>query len=316
MVTLILTITPLPSISISGETEFCEGSNTTLTASGQFLYVWNNTYTGQALTLNIPGVYSVTGTDANGCSNTASVTVLEHPTYTTPLSANITEGQVFVFFGQALTMAGVYSHTLQSIHGCDSVIELTLTVSAHPVVNVPLNVSICQGESFEFYGQTLTNPGNYTHTIYAAAADTTITLTLTVNQLPSITISGATEYCEGYSTTLTAYGGNSYMWNNMNTGQTLTVTTPGLYSVTGTDNNGCSYTASISVIEYPTYITPISVYIAEGQTFWFFGQALTMAGVYSHTLQSVHGCDSVIELTLTVSVHPIVNVPLNVSICQ
>jgi uncharacterized delta-60 repeat protein len=75
------------------------------------------------------------------------------------------------------------------------------------------------------------------------------TITVTVNSLPVVSITGASTVCSGYSSTLTASGANSYVWSNgASTAMTsVTPTINTMYSVTGTDNNGCSNMASINV---------------------------------------------------------------------
>lgn len=69
------TVNPLPTISISASsTSICAGDSVTLTASGGTSYLWGGGQTTNPLTVT-PGAtttYSVTGTDANGCQNTAS----------------------------------------------------------------------------------------------------------------------------------------------------------------------------------------------------------------------------------------------------
>ena len=72
------TVNPLPTISISASsTSICAGDSVTLTASGAGVggsYLWGGGQTANPLTVT-PGAtttYSVTGTDANGCQNTAT----------------------------------------------------------------------------------------------------------------------------------------------------------------------------------------------------------------------------------------------------
>ena len=69
------TVNPLPTISISASsTSICAGDSVTLTASGGTSYLWGGGQTTNPLTVT-PGAtttYSVTGTDANGCQNTAT----------------------------------------------------------------------------------------------------------------------------------------------------------------------------------------------------------------------------------------------------
>ena len=70
-----ITINALPTISISASsTSICAGDSVTLTANGGTSYLWGGGQTTNPLTVT-PGAtttYSVTGTDANGCQNTAS----------------------------------------------------------------------------------------------------------------------------------------------------------------------------------------------------------------------------------------------------
>jgi|14BtaG_2_1085337.scaffolds.fasta_scaffold08096_3 hypothetical protein len=75
-----ITINALPTVAISGNLSYCNGSNTTLTATaGLSSYLWSTGATTQAINVTA-GSYTVTGTDANGCSATSSsVTVTELP---------------------------------------------------------------------------------------------------------------------------------------------------------------------------------------------------------------------------------------------
>ncbi|MCQ2277201.1 MAG: hypothetical protein MJZ87_09705, partial [Bacteroidales bacterium] len=100
-----VTVNALPTINITGNTAFCQGGNTTLTASGASTYVWSNGLGSNATTSAITagGTYTVTGTDANGCTNTAqkAVTVNALPTI------NITGNTAFCQGGNTtLTASG------------------------------------------------------------------------------------------------------------------------------------------------------------------------------------------------------------------
>jgi hypothetical protein len=57
------------------------------------------------------------------------INIMVNSVYETAVEASIVQGESYDFFGTTLTTAGEYTHTLQSIHGCDSVIVLTLTVT-------------------------------------------------------------------------------------------------------------------------------------------------------------------------------------------
>ncbi|HEX7832361.1 MAG TPA: immunoglobulin domain-containing protein, partial [Thermoanaerobaculia bacterium] len=66
----------------------------------------------------------------------------------------------------------------------------------------------------------------------------------TTTERPAMTkpvITGASSYCPGGSVTLTATAGfTSYLWSNGMTGSSITVSSPGNYTVTVTNANGCS----------------------------------------------------------------------------
>ena len=69
-----------------------------------------------------------------------------------------------------------------------------------------------------------------------------------VHDLPTAEISGNIEICEGQSTTLTASGGVFYDWNTGGNMDSVQVTIEDNYSVTVTDNNGCTDSESVMVI--------------------------------------------------------------------
>ena len=259
-----LTVNPLPIVTISGEPSFCQDGSTTLTADGAVTYEWSNEDNTATTIITAADTYTVTGTDANNCSNTAEVAVTMKLPVNTPIAAAICEGQSYPFFDEQLTVADVYTHTLTAANGCDSV----------------------------------------------------ITLTLTVNPLPTITINGENEFCQGESTTLTADGAVSYIWSTEAETAAINVNEADTYTVTGTDANNCVNTAEVTVTMNMPANTPLTVAICEGQSYTFFEEELTEADVYTHVLETVKGCDSVITLTLTVNPLPNVTIIGNNSFCQ
>ena len=68
---------PLPNIGAGVDTELCTGTSFVLNGTGGVSYVWSDGFVnGQSLTPALGvHVYSVVGTDANGCQNSADVTV-------------------------------------------------------------------------------------------------------------------------------------------------------------------------------------------------------------------------------------------------
>ena len=85
-VTVEQNITPADAVITGNEVLTCATTSVTLdastsTADGDFTYEWSNGSTESAtLVVDAPGTYSVTITGANGCADTASVTVEQNTT--------------------------------------------------------------------------------------------------------------------------------------------------------------------------------------------------------------------------------------------
>lgn len=172
----------IPSyLTISGNTAVCPGATTTLTANTnvEVSYLWSTGETTQTITASA-GTYTVTVTSSTGYQLSTSVTVTTNPTYNTPIEAEICEGESYNFFGQILNEAGVYTHTLTSTNGCDSVITMTLTVS--PSVSNEFTI-VTEDECYTWNDQTYCESGDYTQslqTIYGCDSIVTLHLTITV----------------------------------------------------------------------------------------------------------------------------------------
>jgi hypothetical protein len=86
-VTAHVTINQIPSVSITanGPTSFCPGGSVTLSASSAVSYLWSNSSTSASIIVQQSGNYSVTITDANGCSNTSEATTVTVEDITPPV---------------------------------------------------------------------------------------------------------------------------------------------------------------------------------------------------------------------------------------
>ncbi|MBO6079956.1 MAG: T9SS type A sorting domain-containing protein, partial [Bacteroidales bacterium] len=122
-----------------------------------------------------------------------------------------------------------------------------------------------------------------------------------VSQLPNITITGETDICAGESTTLTANGGETYLWSDGTTDNTLTVSTAGTYQVIGYNAAGCNAMASATVTVWQPAASEFSVECPDSCYTWN-AQTYCTSGDYTQTFQTVHGCDSVVTLHLTITV--------------
>jgi hypothetical protein len=118
-------------------------------------------------------------------------------------------------------------------------------------------------------------PGNYTvtYTVTASACapnpDNTGTFAISLDSLPELSISttGEPAICNGAEIELTASEGfNSYTWNGLAGGeQTLTVNSPGAYSVSAQTTNGCTaYSDTIQILGQTPPVANFSYSQTEG----------------------------------------------------
>lgn len=223
----IVTVNSLPSVTISGSLDICIGNQNVLDAgSGFSSYLWSTGETTQTISVGNAGIYSVRVTNSNGCRNSASVTTV----YTTLAAPVITGNLSFCPGGSTVLDAGTgYSSYLWSTGATSQTI-------------------------------TVTTAGNYDVEVSNAngcTASQAVVTSLFTPPVPSI--SGAPGFCAGGSTVLTANAGYAgYLWSTGSTAQSITVSTAGTYSVTVTDNNGCTGSTSIIIAVFPNPAPVIS----------------------------------------------------------
>jgi subtilisin-like proprotein convertase family protein len=219
----------------------CEGESVILTGGGPATsFSWNNGVTdGVAFEPASTATYIVTGTDANGCSNTDTITVIVNNAPTVTASSDATGDMICE--GESVILTG--SGTATSFAWNNSVTDGT---AFEPVVTATYIVT----------GTDANNCSN------------TDTITVVVNNNPTVTASSdaaANTICEGESVTLTGGGtAINYSWNNgvidNDSFEPASTTT---YTVTGTDANGCENTATITVTVTPLPNTTLNLTTTE-----------------------------------------------------
>ena len=133
-------VSQLPVITITGETDFCAGESTTLTANGGTSYLWSDGTTNASLTVNTAGTYQVIGYNTAGCNSMESVTVNQWQPASSEFTIT-TDEDCYEWNGQSYCQTGDYTQTFQTIHGCDSVVILHLTIETG-IDNYAMNASM------------------------------------------------------------------------------------------------------------------------------------------------------------------------------
>jgi len=286
-----VTVNPLPTVTITpgSATTFCVGNSVTLTASAGNSYLWSNNATTQSIIVSASGSYSVTVTNANGCSATSSptiVTVNPLPTAAITPSGATTfcqGGNVTLTASTAnsylwntgattqnivVTTSGNYSVTVTNANGCSATSSPTIvTVNPLPTASITPSgaTTFCVGNSVTLTANAassyLWSTGETTQSIIVSASGSySVTVTticgsanssptiVTVNPLPTavITSGSSTTICPGDSLILSASTGNSYVWNTGATTQTITITAAGNYMVT-ISNGSCTASDTITI---------------------------------------------------------------------
>ena len=279
---------PVPTVSANPNTVMY-GGTTTLTANagtqGSFNFHWEpadkvvspNSQTTQTIPLYENQVFICTVTNSQGnCSGNAQLTVsIEGSNMAAQATADqndLCEGESTTLHAQPSGGTGNYTFewtpantlnnpniqnpvatpplgtTTYTCHVSDGLSDQNVSVSihVHPNTEADINATICPDETYDFFGELLSDAGTYDHIVPTSfGCDSTIHLHLSLHE------------------------------------------------------------------EYETLITDR---FCQGHTYEFYGETIENEGIYYHTLETVHGCDSVIKLNLAQD--PSYEVHLTESTCE
>ncbi len=222
--TIQLTVNPLPPvIATAANGSICNGETDTLTVSGATLYIWSSGGIGTTEIVSpfATTTYTVSGIDNNGCADSAVVTVTVNQLPTVSFTASNTS----VCAGNSSTLNGTGASTYVWTGGVTNGIPFTPSVtSTYSVTGTDVN----------------------------GCSDTS-SATIVVNALPVVGYTAsATTVCQNDSVTLNGTGASTYSWSGGVTNNIpFANAASGSYTVTGTDANGCTNTASVSISVNP-----------------------------------------------------------------
>lgn len=220
-----LNVNPLPIVSAGEDIALCKGDTAILSATGDAVsYTWNNGLgdgADQQVNPITTTIYTVTATDALGCtsSDAITVTVYNKPTVTITSSTE----SVCVGSSAVLTAQGAISYIW------DNNLGNTASVSVSPQIETAYSVTGTDSRG----------------------CSNVATKTISIRAIPVVSISATDSViCKGDIISLTAQGAYSYVWDNslspLETNQVAPTQTT-TYHVTGTNSQGCTASAELAI---------------------------------------------------------------------
>lgn len=299
------------------------------------VYTWpvnNQTYTTS-------GIYSTSFTKSNGCDSVIVLNLTIHPTFNLSQNQSACISYTWPVNNQVYTLSGIYTDTLTTINGCDSIITLNLTIN--PASTGTENITACGSYFWFASGQTYTSPGIYTTTLTNSnGCDSTVTLNLSINPIDTVVTSITA--CGSYQWPVTNFiytgsgtyvqvltnslGCDSVMILNLTISQSdsivqsisacnqftwsetgLTYTVSGIYSVNYTSSAGCDSSHHLILTINEAFSQQIEIAACD-EYFWpLSGNTYTRSGVFTANFTTAAGCDSSVVLNLTIFNSVVVN---------
>ncbi len=265
--------------------------NLTVTPPGAYSFIWSNAMSTEDLSNLIPGNYSVTVSDLNGCSSAGTFTI-EDQSVSPLISENISPS---------------------SCDGSNGIIDLTISPSG------TYTFLWSDGSTNEDLQNIIA--GSYDVTVTGAngcnASTTLIVTNITSSFSVSATSTGNTSCAVANGSidlTISPAGNYTFLWSNGATTEDIPFLQPGIYSVTVSDLTNCAITNSYTVDNNVTpiiagaTITPaicgepngsldLTITPPIGNTFIWSNGSITedlynvLAGQYSVTVTGANGCN-------------------------
>ncbi len=281
----------------------CNGTATALASGGTaYTYLWNNGQTNDVATGLCSGTYTVTVTDASGCTSSCQTILTDN---TDQPGCTVQKTDVV----------------------CKGALDGTATANVSGGI-APFDYLWSNGNT----NQTANSlaPGSYSVTVTDSHGCTS-QCSANISDGPdlSIAISGTPSQCNSCNgtTTTTLTGGVApvtYLWNNGNTNSNLSALCSGTYSIVATDANGCTVSETIVIIDQSETISctisktnvtcngaqngTASVNVTQGTApftyLWSNGKTTSGisglgVGTFTVTVSNINGCSSSCQVIIT-----------------
>lgn len=278
----------------------CATTSISVIATGGVSYSWSTGAKTAANSFSLPGIYIVTVTGANGCTDTAGIAIAQ----------DITK-----------PVAGIINNTGTAVLTCTiPSIEVTATGGISYLWSTGAKTDTTGFASPGTYNITVTGTNGCTNSAgITITQDTTKPIAVITNNTGTTVLN-----CTITSINVSATGGSSYEWSTGAKTATTSFSQPGIYTVTVTGATGCSSKAGISITQDITKpsvnisnntgssvltctTTLINVTASGGSSYLWNGGAtptnaenkFSLAGTYTVTVTGANGCYAKDSISIT-----------------
>jgi gliding motility-associated-like protein len=231
-----------------------------------------------------PGLYSDTTRGSQGCDSLVHTVMLQlSATVVKTDSVSICQGASYTLpWGGIVQAAGTYADTLLYTNGCDSSIHMVKVNQLSTTIQNS-TATICNGASYTLpWGTIVSTPGIYRDTLHYAAGCDSLVRQVSLSQSQPLLRQIDTSLCNGQAYLLP---------------DGRLATSSGIYRDTVYATSGCDSIIYITTVTIATVTTSTSTaFLCQGGPYRLpWGKPVTLPGLYSDTLRSSRGCDSLVR---------------------
>ena len=255
---------------------------------GYFVEVNNISY-------GVEGNYTQTLQTLTGCDSILNISININENNSSFITHEICPGSSIIINNVSYSSPGVFSQTLTTAAGCDSLLTISISNSSPSSSNQ--NIELCTGETITINDIIYNSSGSYLQIINLPTGCDSI---VNINIIETDQKSTDLEFNICY--------GESININN------IEYDTAGLFTQSFVTSSGCDSLLNIDLKISPQLRSQLQFNICNGQSININNQTYSISGIYEQSFITSAGCDSILFITLDVS--DILSTTLNYEICS